>query len=484
MTSIAPDRAAPAARTTLAVVTTTALLSVGLVTAPHVDPPAHPSLAALASLAAPARTAPVNVRDYGARGDGTTDDTAALNRAAQAAAGRRDLLFPPGTYLTRGPVHLQNYHDQAILGDGATLKAGRGYARGNLDGMLHLTRPVNVTVRGLRIVGERDPRADPYHVNIDGVRVMNGRNVTVVGVTVVQAPTNGVAFIDCDGVTTRQSTFQSAGGAGGWASRTTNQRWQNNAFVGFGAPNGNPSGGLGLFATLGEYFLAEGNSFKNLANTATKTEGLSHVTYRANTVDVFGKDGIKIMPYGPTVTSVRDALIEGNTVRHRQPWAPDGSAYILLHSVIGAKVLNNTIEGSGGTPPVYEEDAIRVNAWAGGPGARDVLIEGNQARGTRRGLRIESDGIIVRNNTVMGAAPWARSGLIVGGHGLTVSGNTFDGPVIGVLIERGITRTRIDRNRFAHVGTGVYANENNTDTVVTQNQFADVETPVVGRVSQ
>jgi hypothetical protein len=41
---------------------------------------------------------PVNVRAYGARGDGTTNDTAAVAAAYTAAAGR-PLYFPPGTYL-------------------------------------------------------------------------------------------------------------------------------------------------------------------------------------------------------------------------------------------------------------------------------------------------------------------------------------------------------------------------------------------------
>jgi hypothetical protein len=50
-----------------------------------------------------------DVRAHGAAGDGTTDDTAALNKAVEAcaAAGGGQVLVPPGRYLT-GTVHLRS----------------------------------------------------------------------------------------------------------------------------------------------------------------------------------------------------------------------------------------------------------------------------------------------------------------------------------------------------------------------------------------
>ncbi|HZT21343.1 MAG TPA: glycoside hydrolase family 28 protein [Verrucomicrobiae bacterium] len=60
--------------------------------------------------AAPAPTqAVLNVRDFGARGDGRHLDSPAINRAiaAAAAAGGGTVLIPPGTYLC-GSIHLTN----------------------------------------------------------------------------------------------------------------------------------------------------------------------------------------------------------------------------------------------------------------------------------------------------------------------------------------------------------------------------------------
>lgn len=71
-----------------------------------------------------------NVQDYGATGDGTTDDTAAINNAI--ADGNRCGLgcdsstvtpaivyFPPGTYLVSAPI-IQYYYTQ-FIGDAVTI---------------------------------------------------------------------------------------------------------------------------------------------------------------------------------------------------------------------------------------------------------------------------------------------------------------------------------------------------------------------------
>jgi hypothetical protein len=68
----------------------------------------------------------VNIRDFGAVGDGTTDDTSALNRAMQQiykatvsptnATARRTIYFPGGTYLTSDTVLIPTH--ARLVGDG------------------------------------------------------------------------------------------------------------------------------------------------------------------------------------------------------------------------------------------------------------------------------------------------------------------------------------------------------------------------------
>ncbi|MEI7439276.1 MAG: right-handed parallel beta-helix repeat-containing protein [Thermoleophilia bacterium] len=50
----------------------------------------------------PERLTTFNVRNYGAVGDGITDDTAAIHAARDAAGVGGSVVFPPGTYLTTG----------------------------------------------------------------------------------------------------------------------------------------------------------------------------------------------------------------------------------------------------------------------------------------------------------------------------------------------------------------------------------------------
>lgn len=81
-----------------------------------------------------------NVKDFGAKGDGSTDDTEAINKAVQDGPNRcieqcdsrtnapALVYFPPGTYLVSKPI-IQTYYTQ-FVGDAVdvpTLKASAGF---------------------------------------------------------------------------------------------------------------------------------------------------------------------------------------------------------------------------------------------------------------------------------------------------------------------------------------------------------------------
>jgi hypothetical protein len=66
----------------------------------------------LAAFPAPGASGVFNVRDFGARGDGTALDTAAINMAIEAcsAAGGGQVLIPPGNYLSGSVILKSNVH--------------------------------------------------------------------------------------------------------------------------------------------------------------------------------------------------------------------------------------------------------------------------------------------------------------------------------------------------------------------------------------
>ena len=75
------------------------------------EPPGPPPLAAPAAAAAPApAAAEFNVRDYGAVGNGSTNDTAAINKAITAAntAGGGIVRFPSGTYESKNTIKMKS----------------------------------------------------------------------------------------------------------------------------------------------------------------------------------------------------------------------------------------------------------------------------------------------------------------------------------------------------------------------------------------
>ena len=74
-----------------------------------------------------------NVRAYGAKGDGTTGDGAAIEKtiSAAAAAGGGTVRFPAGTYLS-GSVHLRS-NITLFIGQGATLVAASPGQDGQYD---------------------------------------------------------------------------------------------------------------------------------------------------------------------------------------------------------------------------------------------------------------------------------------------------------------------------------------------------------------
>lgn len=108
----------------------------------------------------------INVKDYGAVGDGVTDDTVAINLAvgfADSQAGGAKVIFPPGVYRC-GEIDLTNRSNVLLDLQGATIKALDGFSShlfvatnptdcGIINGTLDQNAPSSTAGHGIRIDG-------------------------------------------------------------------------------------------------------------------------------------------------------------------------------------------------------------------------------------------------------------------------------------------------------------------------------------------
>ncbi len=154
-----------------------------------------------------------DVRRYGAKGDGKTKDTAAVEAAIAAAAKEGGtVLFPPGTYLC-GTIHLKS--GVALeLAPGAVIAASPEQA--DFDPYESLPfKPVDdrettysrhalilgegvedVVISGTGVIdGNRNKRGGPKPVSFK-----NSRRITIRGVTVRNSPNYAISLLGCEHV--------------------------------------------------------------------------------------------------------------------------------------------------------------------------------------------------------------------------------------------------------------------------------------------
>ena len=129
----------------------------------------------------PASKHRINVKDRGAKGDGRTDDTAAVQKAIDEVSGTgRTVLVPNGIYMINavGERRLSLRNNTTLrLSEGATLKEGH-YA------VLTIAGVSNVTVIGGLLEGDRDKHQGAAGEWGMGIRIERGaRHITIAGVT-------------------------------------------------------------------------------------------------------------------------------------------------------------------------------------------------------------------------------------------------------------------------------------------------------------
>jgi len=351
-----------------------------------------PSVSASVRILTVASNTTLNARtQYGATGDGTTDDTAAINRAL-AATGSGICYVPAGTYLinpvassSQFGVYL-NSGNTLLLDPGAVLKCktmsiGSGYSVVGL-------KENNIALVGGTLIGDRVARNLPTYINGsgsdmevgNGVAIGNASGITLLGVTAKDncndgfyiynnvsnvvisdctADNNrrqGCSLVYCNGVVIQYSTFSNTNGndpACGLDfepnSGSTVQNVQvigcnifgnvGGGIAGGGSTKNGPTGNATAFCTdcIVTGCTITGNGGSNYQLGGIAWDESERISFTNNTIRNNKGDGIWIDYYA------MDFVITGNTVTGNQG---DG---IYLAYCTGTVVNGNTVTGNTGT---------------------------------------------------------------------------------------------------------------------------------------
>lgn len=119
----------------------------------------------------------VSVKDFGAVGDGTTDDTTAIQNAINACkvGGITGLSFPSGKYLVSSTINFQGFFGDgglSVVGQSATLKASSSLTGTviNIDdqGGSNNDR-MNLRINNLNIIGNTTSSGSAYGIQINAL---------------------------------------------------------------------------------------------------------------------------------------------------------------------------------------------------------------------------------------------------------------------------------------------------------------------------
>jgi hypothetical protein len=366
----------------------------GRVTAVETSLSAHASQLAEIAKADPV----INVRTFGAKGDGTTDDTSAIMAAVAELTNGGTLYFPPGVYMAQSIVMIDKLYT-TLVANGAIIKQ----IGGTNAILLALEGCQYTTLRGIFLDGNKaahtesiDPSNDKrdclqlrnsFFSRIESCVIRNAKhdNLRLVGYF---ADEDGW-FYNCDECHIINCYIQLAGRHGvyidgvcdllidgcniefnegvGLYMGTTSGITSNNNTVSGNNFLSNDSHGCefsGCNRTLFDANQVRANGERGVVFGGGASNAINASNFHMNGRLVHGSPGI-VVAYG------KNAMIQGNIITNSDFVVTQGSG-IEAFSMDGLRILGNTFADNGGIP-IYtdagcEDVVIRDNI-----GASDVV---------------------------------------------------------------------------------------------------------------
>lgn len=385
-----------------------------------------------------------NVKDYGAKGDGTTDDTAAINAALTAATGVGGTYLPPGTYLIGTSAAVQIPSNTELFG------------RGNLSVLKIAANPVvapivnavnagftNVWLHDFAIDGNKAAitTATSANPDINGT-TGTGNNTALWMSSAVATPATNI-YLDRLSVSNSVRlgiVLQSVqGGRVSQCTVTGNQRdgitlfyncqniqitdnqvsYCGDDHIGINAEDATSTGHTPLDITIrGNTIIGPSPRGKG---KGIAVRGGDRVTITGNVIDSTSEGGINLHNYNST--NLSHVSVSGNTIHNCGSGGSAGKNGIVAQ-------VNTSLYTATGTRGTLQYLTISGNTITACASA-GILIDSGPTGQTPSGFTGAADGdiqyVTVSGNTVSGstgsagAGIWLNSGII---SDVTISGNT------------------------------------------------------------
>ncbi|MAT14432.1 MAG: hypothetical protein CMJ46_04090 [Planctomyces sp.] len=380
----------------------------------------------------------LNVKMFGAVGDGITDDTAALQAALDAAQGR-ELYIDPGTYLISDSLFVPSNTVITGAGDATVLKFnwrdqfdGPSFHLGNRNRADEQAGDENIELRNFTVVGgdTGDPYGPADHTVTHGISFRKAMNVLVTGVTVRNTSGFGIANTGVINGTYTNNLIENTGRDGITSFPLIQE--------------GNPS--VPYYPL--DNILIENNTIRNVGDDGIAVHAgteyswnLTHpptnITIRNNVITGRITSHEMSQGRGIALTGVHHATIEGNQIDNTvstgillQPWYNypyDEATSEEIIRTTDIVIINNVIDFAG-----VAEGLDRLKIGIQVKGSDVIQIKNNIIRDSAdRGMDIRNTTKInIVDNTVQSSQ--GEFGLLVGGGpdydviDLTVWGNIID----------------------------------------------------------
>jgi parallel beta-helix repeat protein len=395
------------------------------------------------------RTLPlVSVLDQGAKGDGTTDDTAAfqaaLNNAGQATVGRLDV--PPGTYLV-GPLTVPSDVLLVGAGAGAVLRRAPG-----ATGPLLQASGTHITIQSLRLdlggiqVLQASTRVRVVDCEIttpDVALVSAGTGVIISGNVITNSSTDAIA------VSGPQTSIvgNRISGSGSAAVRVTGDGTTTSATTVMGnditIPAGHGPAGIVVDGSVG-VSVTDNRVSGSTSSAGGLGIGVTSDTAAASGITITGNEVASIGADGVLVQQAQQVTLSGNVVSGCL-----GRGIVVGGGSSAAAVDTNTVTGcgatgidvSGSTDLVVTSNVCTNNTGAG------ITLGG--PNGTLR--TVMADNVCTAQTTGI-TGTGALTAVVLSGN--QVGGNSGAGlSLTGATLGGGTTSLPYRRIRSVTVGT-------------------------------